>query len=257
MRALSWPIATRDRSRHMVPFASVRAAALAVARRPGRAVMRWPPARPDAQQGARRRGGPRRWSRRSPGRAARSTRAAAASSARTVSSPASAARQAAQNRPSFRLPSGCCRDPGGEVAQVAAPGPGRLDGRVALGFEQAGDLGPVQAAGGVLVADDLVGPAADLGRRGEDVAAVGAEVQVVAGQLAAPLVAAGEVGVQPAAGGGDERGRAVDQPGALEPVERGEPVPGRAVLVDVEHVGPGVAGGDGQVARRAGGATTR
>ena len=28
MRAQSWPIATRDRSRHMVPVASVRAAAL-------------------------------------------------------------------------------------------------------------------------------------------------------------------------------------------------------------------------------------
>ena len=59
-------------------------------------------------------------------------RAAAASSARTVSSPASAARQAAQNRPSFRLSFVLLPDPGGEVAQVAALDPGRLDGGVAL-----------------------------------------------------------------------------------------------------------------------------
>jgi hypothetical protein len=82
---------------------------------------------------------------------------------------------------------------------------------VAPGFEQAGYLGPVQAAGLVPVADDLVGLAADLGGRGDDVAAAGTEVQVVAGQLAAALAAAGEVGVQPAARGGDDRAGAVDE----------------------------------------------
>ena len=128
---------------------------------------------------------------------------------------------------------------------------------MALGFEQAGDLAPVQAAGCVPVADDLVGLAADLGGRGEDVAALGAEVQVVAGQLAAALVAAGEVGVQPAAGGGDDRARAVDQPGALELVEGGEPVPGRAVLVDVEHVRARAGRWRWRGWRRAGAATTR
>src|SRR5262249_14509868 len=45
-------------------------------------------------------------------------------------------------------------DPGGEVAEVAALRPGRPDGDVPPGFEQAGDLSPVQAGGGVLVADD-------------------------------------------------------------------------------------------------------
>src|SRR5205823_7243648 len=53
-------------------------------------------------------------------------------------------------------------DPGGEVAQLAALNPGWLEDGVPLGFEQAGDLGPVQATGLVPVADDPVGPAADL-----------------------------------------------------------------------------------------------
>ena len=107
------------------------------------------------------------------------------------------------------------------------------------------------------MADDLVGPAADLGGWGDDVAALGAEVQVVAGQLAAVLVAAGEVGVQPAARGGDERGRAVDEPGALELVEGGEPVPGRAVLVNVEHVRARAGRWRWRGSPRAGAATTR
>src|SRR5260370_26871772 len=93
-------------------------------------------------------------------------------------------------------------DPGGEVAQAGVLNCGWwLDGGVAFGFEQASDLAPVQAAGLAPVADDPVGPAADLRRRGHDVAAVGAEIQGVARQLAAALVGAGEVGGQPAAGG--------------------------------------------------------
>src|SRR5437667_11553713 len=47
-------------------------------------------------------------------------------------------------------------DPCGEVAQVAALDPWWLEDGVPLGFEQAGDLGPVQAAGLVAVADDPV-----------------------------------------------------------------------------------------------------
>src|SRR5206468_11629557 len=60
-------------------------------------------------------------------------------------------------------------DPGGEVAQVAALDPGWLDDGLAFGFEQAGDLVPIQTAGGVPVADDAVRPAVDLGGRGDDV----------------------------------------------------------------------------------------
>src|SRR5262249_22617639 len=82
-------------------------------------------------------------------------------------------------------------DPGGEVAQVRVLSCGQAGGGVPLGFEQAGDLVPVQAAGGVPMVDDPVGLAANLGGRGDDVAAVGAEIQVLTGQLAAALVAAG------------------------------------------------------------------
>src|SRR5207247_8091818 len=53
--------------------------------------------------------------------------------------------------------------------------------------------------------------------------------------------------MQPAAGGGHVGAGTVEQPGAGEPVEGGEPVPGLAVLVDVEDVGPGSTGSDGQV----------
>ena len=101
--------------------------------------------------------------------------------------------------------------------------------------------------------EELVGLAADLGGRGEDVAAGGAEVQVVRGQVAVALAGAGEVGVQPAAGRADVGGRAGQQPGASEPLEGGEPVSVRAVLVDVQDVGAGGAGGDGQVPVRSGG----
>ena len=45
----------------------------------------------------------------------------------------------------------------------------------------------------------------------------------------------------------DDRARGLDEPGAAELVERGEPVPGLAVLVDVEDVRAWRAGGDRQV----------
>ena len=70
---------------------------------------------------------------------------------------------------------------------------------------------------------------------------------MVRGQVAVALVRAGEVGVQAAAGGAHVDGRAVQQPGVAEPAERRVSVPGRAVLVDVQDVGAGGAGGDGQV----------
>ena len=89
--------------------------------------------------------------------------------------------------------------------------------------------------------------AVDLGGRGQDVAAGGAEVHVVRGQVAAALGGAGEVDVQAAAGGADVAVRAFEQPGAVEPAEGGVPVPGRAVDVDVQDVGAGGAGGDGHV----------
>jgi hypothetical protein len=90
-------------------------------------------------------------------------------------------------------------------------------------------------------------PAADTGRRGEHVSASGLEVQVVPGQSAGCLLGAGEVGVQPAAGGGDDRAGAIEQPGLAEPPPGGKAVPGRAALVDVEDVRSGLAGGDGEV----------
>jgi hypothetical protein len=47
----------------------------------------------------------------------------------------------------------------------------------------------------------LVGGAADLGGRGQDVAALGQEVDVAGGQVAGALVRSGEVEVQPPGGG--------------------------------------------------------
>ena len=95
--------------------------------------------------------------------------------------------------------------------------------------------------------DALIGPAADLRWRGQHVAACGPEVQVLGGQVAVALGRAGEVGVQAAAGGADVAAGALQQPGGAEPGEGAEPVAGGAVLVDVEDVGSGGAGGDGQV----------
>ena len=67
------------------------------------------------------------------------------------------------------------------------------------------------------------------------------------GQVGAALAGAGEVDVQAAAGGADVGGGAVEQPGGAQPGQGGEPVPGRAAVVDVQDVGAGGAGGDGEV----------
>ena len=84
---------------------------------------------------------------------------------------------------------GLAGDPAGQLAERTVWGLAR--GRallVPLGFQESGDRGPVQAAAAAEFLDEPVGLAVDLGGRGEDVAALGAEVQVVAGQAAVVLV---------------------------------------------------------------------
>jgi anti-sigma regulatory factor (Ser/Thr protein kinase) len=65
-----------------------------------------------------------------------------------------------------------------------------MTSRLPAGFEQLGDCSPGQPADLGLVSDHLVALAADSGRRGDDVPALRAEVQVVTGQLARALAAA-------------------------------------------------------------------
>ena len=56
-----------------------------------------------------------------------------------------------------------------------------------LGLQQLGDGVPVEGAVGAGGLEELVGVAADVGGRGQDVAAGGAEVQVAVGQVAVAL----------------------------------------------------------------------
>ena len=177
-------------------------------------------------------------------------RAAAASGLRSAAGSVSRARLAAQNRPALRLPSGWAatqraRWPRSRPGAWRCRGWGRRGWR--WGCRRRVTAAQSRAPWPPVVAEELVGLAADLGGRGQDVAAGRAEVQVVAGQVAVALGGAGEVGVQAAAGGADVGGGAVQQPGVAEPAEAPEPVAGRAVLVDVQDVGAGGAGGDGQV----------
>jgi hypothetical protein len=118
---------------------------------------------------------------------------------------------------------------------------------LALRVQEGGDGGPVQGTGLAGGGQDPVGMAADRRRRGQDVPAGRPEVQVMSGQVAAALGGAGEVGVQAPAGGAHVGCGAVEQPGLLELAEGGVAVAGLAVLVDVQDVGAGGAGGDGQV----------
>ena len=90
---------------------------------------------------------------------------------------------------------------------TGAPGPDVLDvddhgpaGNGYPAFRRLNDAGLLQ---------EPVGPAADRRRRGQHVAALGAEVQVACGQVAAVLGRAGEVCVQAAAGGAHVDGGAV------------------------------------------------
>ena len=174
-------------------------------------------------------------------------RAAAASGLRSAAGSASRARLAAQYRPLLRLPSGW-------AATQAASGP--RSRRLIwwgwgcgwrLGLQDAGRGGPVEGAVPAGGPQELVGVAVHLGGRGQDVAACGAEVQVVAGEVAVALGGAGEVQVQAAAGGADVMAGALEQAGVAQAGEGGEAVAGGAVLVDVQDVGAGRAGGDGQV----------
>jgi hypothetical protein len=121
---------------------------------------------------------------------------------------------------------GLASEPAGQLTEPAVGGV--VWSRVfllPLGFHQSGDGEPVQGAAATGPAHEPVRLSADLGGRGHDVTAGATEVEVVAGQAAVVLVRAGEVGVHSAE----------------------VAVAGLAVLVDVQDVGAGVAGGDGQV----------
>jgi hypothetical protein len=104
---------------------------------------------------------------------------------------------------------------------------------LALGLQVPGDGVPVQGPAAGKCLDQLVGLTADLGGRGQDIPAAGAEVQVMSGQVAVALAGAGEVGVQPAAGGAHVGAGPGQQPGLAQLAEGGVPVPSVAVLVDV------------------------
>src|SRR3984885_7880016 len=74
-------------------------------------------------------------------------------------------------------------DPPGQTAEVLAVGLRVVRSLgLALGLQVPDDGIPVQAAAPAGGLDQLVGLAVDLGGRGEDVTAVGAEVEVPAGQ---------------------------------------------------------------------------
>ena len=79
-------------------------------------------------------------------------------------------------------------DPAGQLGErpvrIPAWGRGLL---VPLGFQEPGDRSPVQGAVAAGSGDEPLGLAVYPGGRGEDVAAMGAEVQVVAGQAAIVL----------------------------------------------------------------------
>ena len=112
---------------------------------------------------------------------------------------------------------GLAGDPAGQLAEPAVSGVAWCRAFVVpLGFQESGDGGPVQGAVAAGSADEPVGLAADLGGRGHDVTAGGAEVEVVAGQAAIVLVRASEVGVHSAGRGPYVGGGAVDQSGAAQ-----------------------------------------
>jgi hypothetical protein len=139
--------------------------------------------------------------------------------------------------------------PAGQAPGVRGPLGSALAAVLRLGIEQPGDRGPVQPGLALAVLEQPVGPASDLGGQSEDVAAAGAEVQVMGGQPPVALLGSGEVGVQPAARGADIRAGAVQQALAAEPAECGE-TSAVWVDVDIEDVGPGQPGGDRDVLLR-------
>jgi hypothetical protein len=98
-----------------------------------------------------------------------------------------------------------------------------------------------------LVFEQLVRLATDLRGRSDDIATARTEVQVVSGQPPVALVGSGEVGVQSPARGADVGTGPVQEPFAVEFVECGVSV-AVGVNVDVEDIGPGQPGGDGDIA---------
>ena len=142
-------------------------------------------------------------------------RAAAARGLRSAAGSASRARLAAQNRPALRLPSAWLATHRARWlrSRPAGRGPAGAAGAAGWGSSRAVTAAQSRAPSAADCLDELVGLAVDLGGRGQDVAAAGAEVQVVGGQVAVALIGAAEVGVQPAAGGAHVRGRAVQQAG--------------------------------------------
>src|SRR6266536_4524266 len=135
-------------------------------------------------------------------------------------------------------------DVGGAVPGALGPAPG---GPLAPRLQQLPHRGPVQRCPAAPAAGQLVFPAGHAGRRGNDVTAPGAEVQVMRGQLPGPLAGPGVVRVEPAGRRPDERAGARDQPGPLQPLECPEAVARLAVLVNVENVRPRRAGRDAHV----------
>ena len=97
-------------------------------------------------------------------------------------------------------------DPADQVAEGIVRGQGRLRALLLpVGLQQPGDGVPVEGAVGAGGLEELVGVAADVGGRGQDVAAVGPEVQVVVGQVAVALAGAGESHEETPAEPGNER----------------------------------------------------
>ena len=83
---------------------------------------------------------------------------------------------------------GLAGDPAGQVVEGLVRGRAGLGALLLpLGLQQLGDGVPVEGAVGAGGLEELVGVAADVGGRGEDVAAGGAEVQVTVGQVAVAL----------------------------------------------------------------------
>src|SRR5690348_3276287 len=107
-----------------------------------------------------------------------------------------------------------------------------------LRVKQLPGLRPVERGRAGLLADYRVRTAVDRARRGDDVAAGGAEVNVLVRDMAVALLGAAVVEVRAARGRADGRHRLGHQAFTLQLVKRREPgaVP---VPVDVEDVGTG------------------
>ena len=116
-------------------------------------------------------------------------RAAAASGVRSAPGLASRARLAAQYQAGVAVAFGLASDPAGQLGELAVRGVAWCGAFVVpLGFQESGDGGPVEGALAAGPAHEPVRLSVDLGRRGHDVTALGAEVEVVVGEAAVVLV---------------------------------------------------------------------